>query len=101
MLPSLYSFAGLPKTGLLLWFVERLKSAGSGCSCGFASLLLGARHVVAGEELERKFAVSLGSAGFGVIEGDGFAVTRRLCKANVAGNAGLEELVVEEPLTIF
>ena len=93
--------AGLPEAGFLFGFVEGLEGAG-GCGCGgFAPLFFGAFDVVAGQELEGQLAVGFGSAGFGVVEGDGLAVAGGFGQADIAGNGGFEELVVEEGFEIF
>ena len=85
-----------PETGFLLggWILWR--------RCGSLTLLLfGALDLVAGEEFEGEFAVGFGSSGFGVVEGYGFSVAGGFSEAYVAGNAGGEELVVEEGFEVF
>src|SRR5260370_329111 len=67
-------FAGFPDAVLLFGGGEGFQGAGCGRSRGFAAPFFWACYVVAGEELQGQFAVGLGSAGFRVVEGDGFAV---------------------------
>jgi hypothetical protein len=94
-------FAGLPEAVLLFGCGERFQ--GTGCSRGgsFATLFFRACDVVAGKEFKGQFAIGLGSAGFGVIEGYGFAVAGCFGQTDVAGNTCLKELVVEERFEIF
>jgi hypothetical protein len=97
---SRWLFAGLPESTLLLGNLEGFQGAGGGCGGGLAALHFGAFEVVAGKELEGQFAVGFGSAGLGVVEGHRFAVTRGFGEADVAGDGGLEEFVVEEGLEV-
>jgi hypothetical protein len=90
-----------PETGFLLGFVERLEGTGGSGRCGFAALGFRAFEVVAGENFEGQLAVGFGSAGFGVVEGYRLAVAGGFGKADVAGNVGGEELVVEEGFEVF
>src|SRR5216683_3171902 len=91
----------MPEAGLLLGFVEGLQGRGGCSGCGLPPPLFGALHLVAGEEFEGELAVGFGSAGLGVVEGYGLAVAGGFGEADVAGDAGGEELVVEEGFEVL
>jgi hypothetical protein len=76
-------------------------ACGLGCGGGLAFFLGGALDVVAGEDFEGEVAVGFGSAGAGVVEGYGLAVAGSFGEADVAGDAGFEELFSEEAFEVF
>ena len=88
------SFVVWPKADFLWRFGGGFGSLGFGFDS--AAFSAGADDAVALEELGGKVAVGFGTARLGVVDGDGLAVTRGFCQADVAGDSGGEELVLEE-----
>jgi hypothetical protein len=93
------------------WLSPSLFAEGPDASLGFADAFedgevggwgwfLRALDAVAIHEFEGQVAVGFGAAGAGVVECDGFAVAGGFGEAHVAGDGGLEELVVEEVLEV-
>ena len=92
-------FAGLPEAGLLLLGIWKdLRALAAAAAAAWRRFASGLSMLLRCEDLEGEFAVGFGSAGFGVVEGYGFAVAGGFGEADVAGDGGLEELVVEEGL---
>ena len=60
-----------------------------------APALRGLSNLIAGEKLAGQLEIGLGSAGAGIVEGDGLAVAGRLSQANVARNHGAIEPLAE------